>query len=111
MDQTEGQTDRQMRVISYDAVLLMLSVQNLINACMIMRKVRNSFMDSYYQHLRQAKNFYMFLFHHLLPFDYVFTFTVGNQISNKKCLTELIKRRAKVHQRIMSQERSLDFDQ
>ena len=43
--------------------------------------------------------------------DYVFTYAVESQISDRKYLLELIKKRSKVHQRNVSQERGLNFDQ
>ena len=47
----------------------------------------------------------------MFSLEYVFTYAVGNQISNWKYLLELIKGRSKVHQRNMSRKRGLNFDQ
>ena len=43
--------------------------------------------------------------------EFVFTYVVGNQFSKRKYLLELIKGWSKVHQKNMSQERGLNFDQ
>lgn len=43
--------------------------------------------------------------------EYVFKYPVRNQVSNRKCLLELINGRLEVHQRNMSQKRGLNFDQ
>ena len=55
--------------------------------------------------------FYLFLFHRLFPLEYIFTYAVGNQISDRKYLLELIKRRPKVHKKDVPWERGLNFDQ
>ena len=44
-------------------------------------------------------------------FELCITYAVGNQVSNRKCLLELIKRRGKVFQSNMSRECRLNFDQ
>ena len=62
------------------------------------------------QHLTQVKmHFYFFLFHCLFPVEYIFTNVVESQISNRKYLLGLIKRRAKVYQTNMSREHCLKF--
>ena len=44
-----------------------------------------------YQHLRQLKMYFcFFLFHCLFLMEYVLTYAVGNQFSNRKYLLELI---------------------
>ena len=40
-----------------------------------------------------------------------YTYAVGNQSSNRKYGLELIKRRSKVYQSVISRERGLNFDQ
>ena len=55
--------------------------------------------------------FLFFLFHRLLPLKYVFMNAAGNQTSNRKDLQEFVKRRWKVHQRNISRETGLTFDQ
>ena len=47
----------------------------------------------------------------LFLLEYDFTHAVGNQISNRKYLSELIKRRSKVHQWNMPRESGLSFYQ
>ena len=57
------------------------------------------------------ENVFIFIFIASFILECVYMFAVGNQILNRTHLLKLIKRRSKVHQRNMSQERSLTFNQ
>ena len=55
--------------------------------------------------------FYLLLFHRFQTLENVFTHAVGNQISNREYLLDLIQGRSKVHQWKVSRESGLNFDQ
>ena len=54
--------DRLTRVISWYVVQLKLSVQNLNNACMIARKIRNCFMNSSTSTSETSKDIFLYVF-------------------------------------------------
>ena len=59
-------------------------------------------MDSSTSRFATSKNVFL---------EYIFTYAVADQISNRKYLLDFIERRSKVHQTNVSRERSLNFDQ
>ena len=105
-------TDRLTRVISWYVVQPKLSVQNLNNACMIARKIRNCFMNSSTSTSETSKDIFLYVFiSSFSSFGLCIYLYSRKLISKRKDLLEFIKRKAKAHQRNISRERSLDFDQ
>ena len=61
--------------------------------------------------IENVQHFYLFLFHRLVTMESACTYAVVDQVSNRKYLPKLIKRRSKVYQTNISRKRGSNLGQ